>query len=224
MHTKKSTRMAEASDAKELYSDPYHPHQVEVLYGDYANHMKALANKARKEAALTKDIEYSPTAAKVYKEEVDSLKRKLNLSLKNSPRERQAVALANSEINAKLESNPDLKNQTGDLKKLKDLALKRARETVGAKRTPIEITDREWEAIQSGAISKTKLIDILRFADSKSVKTRAMPRSTKTLNAGQTANLKAKYNSGNYTLAQLASSFGISVSAVSAIVREEREN
>lgn len=224
MKTKKSTRMAEASDAKELYSDPYHPHQVEVLYGDYANHMKALANKARKEAALTKDIEYSPSAAKVYKDEVASLNKKLNTSLKNSPRERQAVALANSEIDAKLKANPELRNQTGDLKKLKDLALRRARETVGAKRTPIDITDREWEAIQSGAISKTKLVDILRFADSKSVKTRAMPRKTKTLNTAQTANLKAKYNSGNYTLAQLANSFGISVSAVSAIVREEREN
>lgn len=224
MATQKSTKMAEARDARELYSDPHNPNPKEVLYADYANHMKSLANKARKEAAYTEDIPYSPTAKKVYANEVASLDRKLNASLKNTPRERQAVALANSEIEAKLRSNPDLKYSKKDYKKYKDLAMKRARETVGAKRTPIEITDKEWEAIQAGAITKTKLQNILRFADSASVKQRAMPRNTKTLNESQRATLIARYRSGNYTTSQLAESFGISPSAVSAIVRDVRED
>lgn len=224
MKSQKSTKMAEARDARELYSDPHNPNPKEVLYADYANHMKAMANKARKEAATTEDIPYSPTANKVYKNEVNSLKAKLNTSLKNTPRERQAQALANSEIEAKLRANPDLKYDKKDLKKYKDLALKRARETVGAKRTPIELTDKEWEAIQAGAITKTMLKDILRFADSASVKSRAMPRNTKTLNDSQRATLIARYNTGNYTLSQLAASFGISTSAVSAIVRDVRED
>lgn len=222
--TEKTTKMANASDARELYSDRYNPNPKEVAYADYANHMKSLANKARKEAAITEEIPYSPTAAKIYKTEADSLKRKLDNSLRNSPRERQAQALANSEIEAKLESNPDLNNSPKDLKKFKDLALKRARETVGAKRTPIEITDKEWEAIQAGAITKTTLKGVLRFADSTSVKSRAMPRNTKTLNTAQTATLISRYNSGNYTPAQLAAAYGISVSAVYGIVRNERED
>lgn len=43
------------------------------------------------------------------------------------------------------------------LKKVSQQALVRARNEVGAKRTPIKMTDREWEAIQAGAISENVL-------------------------------------------------------------------
>lgn len=218
----KSTRMAEVDDAYELVSTVRHP--TELLYADYANSMKALANKARKEAYMTEDIPYSPSAKKVYENEVNSLKTKLNTSMKNSPRERKAQALVDSYTKAKLQDNPELKSQKKELKKLKDLALKRARETVGAKRHPIEITDKEWEAIQAGAITKTMLKDILRFADMTSVKSKAMPRNTKTLSSAQMSSLKAKYNSGNYTMAQLAKTYGISVSAAYAITKDPEDD
>lgn len=222
MRTYKSTKMAETDDAYTLVSTARHP--VEILYADYANSMKALANKARKEAYMTEEIPYSPAAKKVYAAEVQSLKAKLNTSMKNSPRERQAQALARSYIDAKLKDNPELKNQKKECKKLNDLALKRARETVGAKRHPIEITDREWEAIQAGAITKTMLKDILRFADMTSVKSKAMPRNTKTLSSSQIASLKAQYNTGNYTAAQLASKYGVSVSTVASITKESQDD
>ena len=153
---------------------------------------------------------------------MNSLEKKLNDAQKNSPRERKATILANSEIDAKLRANPELKNQKADLQKFKDQAMQRARATVGAKRLLIDITDKEWEAIQSGAISKTKLKDILRFADMTTVKTKAMPRKTKTLTSAQINSVKAKYNTGNYTAKQLADSFGISVSAVYEMLKESR--
>ena len=216
----RSTKMAVVDDARELISTYNTP--MEQLYADYANSMKALANKARKEYATTGEIDYSPTANKIYQNEVKSLEKKLNDAQKNSPRERRAQILANSEIEAKIQANPELKNQKDELKKRKDQALQRARETVGAKRQLIEVTDKEWEAIQAGAITKTKLKDILRFADMTSIKTKAMPRKTKTLNDAQIASLKAKYNTGNYTAKQLADSFGISVSAAYEIIRDAR--
>lgn len=214
----KTTKMAVAEDAKSLISTTNT--EMERLYADYANSMKALANKARKEYATTGEIAYSPAANKIYKDEFNSLKAKLNAAQKNSPRERKATILANSEIDAKLKANPDLKNQKADLQKYKDQAMQRARATVGAKRVLIDITDREWEAIQSGAITKTLLKDILRFADMTTVKTKAMPRKTKTLSSAQMNSVRAKYNTGNYTAKQLADSFGISVSAVREILKE----
>lgn len=220
--SQKSTKMMDVDDAHELVSTAKHP--TEIAYANYANYMKTLANKARKEYATTKDIPYSPSARKVYSSEVSSLNQKLNNAMKNSPRERKAQILANSYIEAKIADNPELKNQTKELKKLKDLALKRARESVGAKRQPIEITDKEWEAIQAGAITKTTLKDILRFADMTSVKSKAMPRNTKTLTSAQSSSLKAKYNTGNYTIAQLADAFGISVSAASAILQDDQQD
>ena len=184
--------------------------------------MKALANKARKEYATTGEIDYSPSANKIYQNEVNSLNAKLNAAQKNSPRERKATILANSEIDAKLKANPELKNQKADLQKYKDQAMQRARATVGAKRILVDVTDKEWEAIQSGAISKTKLKELLRFADMTTIKTKAMPRKTKALTSAQVSSIKAKYNTGNYTAKQLADSFGVSVSTVREMLKDSK--
>lgn len=48
-----------------------------------------------------------------------------------------------------------------EIKKASQQALSKARNSVGAKRTSIDITDKEWEAIQAGAISENKLTQIL---------------------------------------------------------------
>lgn len=210
--TQRSTKMAETDDAATLISKNNTP--MERLYADYANQMKALANRARKEYATTGEIKRSASAEQTYKKEVDSLLSKLNDAQKNSPRERRAQILANSEINAKIQDNPDLKNNKEDLKKLKQQALERARDSVGAKRRLIEITDREWEAIQAGAISKTKLTEILNYSDMTVVKQKAMPRNTKTMSKAQVNSLMTKYNSGRYTAQELAAFYGVSVSTI----------
>lgn len=212
----KTTKMAAARDAMELVSTAKNP--IELAYADYANSLKALANRARKEYASTGEIEYSPTANKIYAAEVKSLQDKLDLSLSNTPRERQATILADSRIQAKLVDNPELKGDKKQLKRLKDLYMKEAREAVGAKRHPIEVTDKEWEAIQAGAISKTKLKDILRFADMTLIRTKAMPRNTKTLTTAQISSIKSKNQSGRYTIKQLAAQYGISESKVREIL------
>lgn len=213
--TQKSTKMAETDDATTLVGDINNP--MERLYANYANKMKSLANQSRKEYMSTGEIEYSPSAKETYINEVNSLNHKLNEASKNSPRERRAQLLANSEVEAKKRDNPDMKNE--ELKKIKQQALERARASVGAKRMKIEITDKEWEAIQSGAITKTKLAEILKFADMDIVKSKAMPRSTKTISTTQRSSLMAKWKTGRYTAQQLADFYGVSTSTIHAILK-----
>ena len=207
--TEKSTKMAEAKDAYELISDANTPQ--ERAYADYANSMKALANDARKTMVNTKAPKQSAAAKAIYQNETASLKAKLNNALKNAPRERQAQMIANSAVKAKQLDNPDITK--AELKKIRQQELARARVKVGAKRETIDVTDKEWEAIQSGAISSNLLTQIVGHADIDKLKERAMPRETKSLNNAQINRIKAYGNSG-YTNEEIAKALGISVSTV----------
>jgi DNA-binding NarL/FixJ family response regulator len=180
--------------------------------------MKSLANQARKEIIATGNITYSPTAAKEYSSEVSSLNAKLNIAAKNAPRERQAQAIANTKIKALKKSCPDMTKD--EAKKKADQALASARTSVGAKRHPIEISDNEWKAIQSGAISETKLKEIIRYTNIDSLREKSLPKSSKiSITSAQAANMRAMSNAG-YTNAQIAERYGISPSTVSKYINQ----
>jgi DNA-binding NarL/FixJ family response regulator len=214
VRTVKSTKMAETSDARTLSTGT----KIEEIYADYANHMKSLANQARKEIIATGNITYSPTAAKEYSSEVSSLNAKLNIAAKNAPRERQAQAIANTKIKALKKSCPDMTKD--EAKKKADQALASARTAVGAKRHPIEISDNEWKAIQSGAISETKLKEIIRYTNIDSLREKSLPKSSKiSITSAQAANMRAMSNAG-YTNAQIAERYGISPSTVSKYINQ----
>lgn len=207
--TQKSTKMFETDDAYTLVSDSRNP--VELAYADYANHLKALANQARKEMVTTPDIPYNPIAKAKYQREVDSLVAKANVALKNAPRERHAQTLANAIVQAKIKDNPDMTNK--EKKKAGQQALDKMRRQVGAKRELVQITDKEWEAIQAGAISPNKLKTILNNADMDKVKQLAMPRSTKELSQAKINHIATLKASG-YTNAQIAQKLGVSTSTI----------
>ena len=212
----KSTKMAETDDAYSLVSEARHP--MERIYADYANSMKALANKARLEAVKTGKIEYSKAANSTYKKEVDSLYSKLNTALLNTARERAAQRKANAEVNAKKSADPTMK--PGDIKKASQQALSKARNelnSVSRRDRSIEITDREWEAIQAGAISEHKLKQILDNTDIDKLRERATPRTTKSLSTAKINRIKAMQAS--YTLQQIADKMGVSVSTVSKYLK-----
>ena len=212
-----STRMAETDDAMSLVSSSRHP--MEILYADYANSMKAMANKARKAMISTGNLESNPTAKKIYSKEVSSLEAKLNEALKNTVRERTAVRLASAEINAKKLVNPNLKPD--DLKKTSQRSLSKYRSEVGSvsrKKRAIQITDREWEAIQAGAISENKLKKILNNSDPDTLRSRAMPKTKNTLNTAQINRIKAM-NASNFTLNQIAEKMNLSPSTVSKYLK-----
>jgi DNA-binding CsgD family transcriptional regulator len=208
VRTQKSTKMAETKDARKLSSGT----PQEEAYADYANKMKSLANQARKEMVSTGKIQYSASAKQTYEREVDHLKAQLNIALKNAPRERQAQMIANSNVNAKRQAHPEMTKS--EIKKAKQQALTAAREKVGAKRTTVEINDREWEAIQAGAISENVLMQILNHTDIDKLRERATPRSKTTLSTAKQNKIKAMNTSG-YTRREIADAIGVSTSTVS---------
>ena len=188
--------------------------------------MKALANSARKASLTTGDTPYSPSAAKTYANEVRSLDTKLNRALLNAPRERKAQMAARAEVDAIKKDNPELtkKEARGEVKKLSQRALTKYRNRFGAQRSPIKIEDKEWEAIQSGAIHKTKLRQIINNADSDSLKERATPRTRTTLTPGKIAKLEAMKASGLYTNSDIAEALGVSPSTVSSYGKKSGQN
>lgn len=189
----------------------------ENAYADYANHLKSLANKARKEYLATGNLKVNARAKEVYRNEVETLTSKLNLASMNAPRERRAQAIANSVVKAKIQANPDMDKK--EIKKASQKAIYDARASVSAsgKDTRIKLTDKEWEAIQAGAISETKLSKILQYADPDDVRQRATPRTTTQLSTAKVNKIKSMAKSG-YTNAEIAESMGISTSAVSGYI------
>ena len=206
--TQASTQMAETEDAYKLSTGT----RMENTYAEYANKLKSLAKDARKELINTGRIKYSADARKKYDPEVQELEAQLNRAKMNKPRERQAQTIATSKVRAMKQENPDMSKE--EIKKAKQRALTEARNYTGARRTPIEITPKQWEAIQHGAITETKLKEILNHTDTDKIKSYATPRTTKELSSAKKAQIRAMKASG-YTNEQIAERIGVSASTVS---------
>lgn len=186
----------------------------EEAYADYANKMKDLANKARLEYKATPTLKRSASAAKAFEPEVNRLMAALKVAQLNAPLEREAQRIANARVKAKVQANNI--TDKDEISKIRRAAISDARNSTGAsgKRTRITISDGEWTAIQSGAISDTTLSEILRYAEPKTVRERATPRRTTQLSDARISRIKALANSG-HTNAEIAEALGISTSAVS---------
>lgn len=184
----------------------------ENIYAKYANDLKALANKSRLEAYNTESSKTNRSAKELYSNEVASLNKKLESSLLNKPYERQAQIYANVVWSAKKKANPNLDLE--DKKKIKTQALAEGRSRFGAKKQAIIFTEKEWEAIQAGAISSSKLKRILENADSDYLKQFAMPRDDNSLNAATAARIH-NYSERGYTLSEIADAVGVSTTTVS---------
>lgn len=205
----KSTELAETEDAFTLSSGT----RIESVYAQHSNKLKALANRARMDSVNTPRAPWNPSAKRTYEAEVRSLDAKLALAKRNSPYERQAQLVANAIVKAKREADPGMDKVT--LKKIKGQALNEARNRTGAKKTQVVITPREWEAIQAGAISDTKLSDILDNADMDVVKELASPKTKVLMTSAKTKRAQSMLNLG-YTRAEVAAQLGVSLSTLDA--------
>ena len=214
-NTTKTTKMQVVDDAYKLSSGT----QKENIYANYANKLKALANQARKEAEAIGPIPKSSSAAELYSKEVASLNASLNVALKNSIYERKAQLITDVIVKAKLRDNPDMDDD--ELKKIRTQALAEARARTGASKrnTMVNISDREWEAINARALSSTKITQILNNADLDKIKQRATPRNDNYISNAQLARLKNMARSG-YSQSEIAEALGISASAVSKYLKE----
>ena len=212
----KVKRMETVSNAHDLSSGT----PMEKLYGNHANNMKALANKARKAYLDTPRLVRNPQAAKEYASEVASLNAKLNAARKNAPLERQAQSIAAARVKQQRSDHPEWDKD--DIKKAQRLALRDARLRTGASKSNVVITDREWEAIQKGAISDTKLDAILTSAGTDQIKTLATPRSQRgAISAARKAQI-SRLSAAGYTVSEIAEATGVSTGSVSELIREGR--
>lgn len=216
--TRTVTQGALAEDAYSLTSggSKKNPGTImEGVYADYANRLKSLANKARKEAISSGNVTVSKTAKAAYAKEIDSLKHKLNEAKKNAPLERKALALAEMQVNlAKQAARASGGMGKAEVKKLLDKEVKKARQIVGAERYRIKINDSEWEAIQAGAVSKSDQNELFRFCDTDQLMERARPKTPKKLTASMLSTARSMLDRG-YTWDEVASRFDVSVSTLS---------
>lgn len=213
VRTTKSKKLAETDNASTLSSGT----PIEKVYADHSNALKGLANKARLAAEATKTTPYSPSAKAAYSNEVASLGAKLRIALRNAPLERQAQVLANAVVSQKRAANPDL--EPSEVKKLKSQALEEARIRTGAKKKRIELTDAEWNAIQSGAISNHQLNEILRNSDLDQIKQLATPKTKELMTNTKKQRAQAMINSG-YTQAEIAGALGVSLTTLKRSLSE----
>lgn len=215
IRTEEVNRMDLVDDAFDFVRDK--SNVKEIAYANYANNLKQLARDARIESRSIKPYHVDTEARKTYSEEVESLNRKLRIAQLNNPREREALRIANAEVSIKFRSNPGMDYQHKQREQA--LALNRARALVGAKKEKIIITDREWEAIQSNAISTNKLSEILINTDQEEFKKRAMPKKSSSLSSAQILLAKSMYSSGMYTQKEIADKLGVSASLISTAIR-----
>lgn len=204
--------ISETKDARTLSSGTIQ----ENLYADFSNKLKAMANQARKEAANMKGIQRNPEAAKTYAPEVASLKEKYNNMIANKPKERKAMLIANANIKAKIqEQGLDPTIDKKEIKKISSVEMQRARDSVGAsgRKSKITFTDREWEAVQAGAISDNMLTKFLNSSDSDEIVKRAMPKNVTVMTSAKMSKANAMLRSG-YSYAEIAKACGVPESTV----------
>ena len=215
VRTQESTQMAETKDARTLISEYNSP--IENLYADYANGLKKLANTARKEMIETPTAKVNTEAKKKYAKEVERLENELYIAESNKPKERKAQALANSRMKAKFDAHPGLSKK--EKQKIGQQELTKARLEVGAKRHNITISDREWDAIQAGALSESKLSRLLLYSDPDDWKSRTTPKSYTQLSNSKVAKMNRLYGTGQYSISEIANILGVSTSTVRKYVK-----
>ena len=204
--------ISETKDARTLSSGTIQ----ENLYADFSNKLKAMANQARKEAVNMKGIQRNPEAAKTYAPEVASLKEKYNNMIANKPKERKATLIANANIKAKIqEQGLDPTIDKKEIKKISSVEMQRARDSVGAsgRKSKVTFTDREWEAVQAGAISDNMLTKFLNSSDSDEIVKRAMPKNVAVMTSAKMSKANAMLKSG-YSYAEIAKACGVPESTV----------
>ena len=136
----------------------------------------------------------------------------------NKPKERKAMLIANANIKAKIQEqglNPNITEDKKEIKKISSVEMQRARDSVGAsgRRSKVTFTDKEWEAVQAGAISDNMLTKFLNSSDSDEIVKRAMPKNATVMTSAKMSKASAKLRSG-YSYAEIAKACGVPESTV----------
>ena len=210
--TQRIEQMYMTDDARTLVHNP--ENQKEMAYANFANQLKKLSQDARKAYRSIKPTPVDPKARVTYAKEVSELKDQLKAAQANHPRERRAQSLGNKMLQEKLKSNPELEFDKEHYGREKNRLLTAARAIYGAHANKIYITDNQWKAIQSNALSSSTVMNIFLKSDQDRFKQLATPKDKKKLTKSNIQLAIAMHNSGMYTNKEIAEKFGVSVSTL----------
>ena len=189
----------------------------EIVYADYANSLKAMANQARLDSLkAAKDIKTNKDIAKEYATEVDSIKQKLAEQRKYAPIEREAQRQAAYIVRAKIDEYGGWDSVSEEQKKkIKTQALAGTRSRLGSKRPELKVTPREWEAVNKGALNKTTIQELMDRLDSEYLRELAVPSTKGEIPASKLSRMRNMLARG-YTIKEVSEALNISVSTIQA--------
>lgn len=209
--TESVKRLALTKDAFSLTRDRNDP--VERMYAEHANAMKAEANAARLRASKIPNPPQNKAAKVVYKDEIAKLSSDLKDAQRQLPLERRAQRYARETVKMKRDEDPTLRVDSDRMKKVERQALAAARQKLNLQRPVIDISDRQWDAIQSGGVSASMLRSLLDYADPKRIETLSMPRANTVMTSAISARARAMYAAGA-TTADVAAALGVAPSTL----------
>jgi hypothetical protein len=212
----KVKRLALTDDAFTLVRDKNDP--VERMYAEHANAMKDLANAARLSASRIQNPLQNKAAKEVYKDEIAKLVTDLRKAEAQKPLDRRAQVIAGITVKQKMLEDPLLRTDTERKMKVERQASAAARQRLGLERPVIEISDTQWDAIQSGGVSANRLRAILEYADPKRIEQLSLPRKNTVMTSAVSARAKAMLAAGA-TNADVAAALGIPASTLREAVR-----
>ena len=213
----KVEKMYLVDDAYDLVGDRDDP--KERAYANFANNMKDLARRSRLIAVNTENLKRNPDSVKEYAKEVASLNEKLKSVKANKYLERQAQILGNKRYYA---AKRDGNYSRDQLKRLQNECIAGARLSIGAKKPTIDITPREWRAIDSGAISSSLLTQIINNTSLDTIRNYTMPRQSQRNLVSYTDEclIRSMAARPGVTQAEIADAMGLSTSTINAILNE----
>ena len=213
----KIERMYDVKDAFELVGNK--EDAKEIAYAKYANSMKELARKSRYIAVNMENLKRNPDSVKAYSKEVASLNEKLKSVKANKYLERQAQILGNKRYYA---AKRDGNYSRDQLKRLQNECIAGARLSIGAKKPTIDITPREWMAIDAGAVSSSILTQIINNTSLDTIRSYTMPRQTQRslVSYSDEALIRSMARRPNVTQAEIADAMGLSTSTINQILNE----
>lgn len=185
---------------------------MERAYADHANRMMSLGDEARRVMVNTPHSVQNPSAKRAYADEVARLNAQYDLVLQNKPRERAAQIMADSITNRQIQDNPGMRDEEVRRAGLQNLTAQRKKQ--GAERVVITINDREWEAIQAGALSTSRLNEILNHVDEGRIRELATPRERKASLSGSQIERARQMLAQGHTQSEVAQSLGVSTTVL----------
>lgn len=191
----------------------------EDVYADFAYNMHELANSCRKEARMAAAYQKDVNATNKYADAVESIKAKVISRKRKSPYERLAQLIAEADLQVKISDAPELTDNPKELKKAAAASLERARKKIQLTDVDITLTDEEWEALFSNALTSDMFNYVLRHCDPIELSKRALHESDPVMSENMVKRINEMSKNG-YSRLEIAEHTGFTLKQLKEVIKE----